>query len=241
MISSERVGLYSSVTLAILTIITLGFAMTAVPISGAFCPADCVEYPYLDTLEQFPGDFIWMYFAMFMIIAYMVFMISLHYFAKPEKKIFGLIGLCFTILSAGILVTAYFIQSSVVPASLMNGEHTGIPLIIQYNPHGIFIALEELGHILMAFSFLFIAFIFPEKVGLQKWIKWIFIIAFILSVISFVIVSIQHGIVRKDRFEVYIISIDWLVLIINGILMSIVYKKLLNNDRDAVDRTTSSM
>ncbi|MCF7885815.1 MAG: hypothetical protein K9M80_04900 [Candidatus Marinimicrobia bacterium] len=241
MISSERVGLYSSVTLVLLTIITLGFALTAVPISGAFCSADCVEYPYLDTLEQFPGDFIWMYFAMFMLIAYMVFMVSLHDYATTKKKIFGKISLCFTVLSVGILLLAYFIQSSVIPASLMNGEQAGIPLIIQYNPHGIFIALEELGHIMMSFSFLFIAFIFKADTGIQKYIKWIFIIAFILVVLSFVIVSINHGIVRKDRFEVYIISIDWLVLIINGILMSIVYKKLLNNDRDTVARTSGSV
>lgn len=222
--NSKRVGLYSSVILVLLTIVTLGFAMTAVPISGAFCPEDCVEYPYLDTLQQFPGDFIWMYFGMFLMIAYLVFMVSLHYTASNQRRLFSLISLGFVLTSVGVLLTAYYIQSMVVPASLLNGEYEGLPIIIQYNPHGIFIALEELGYILMSFSFLFMAFIFGKENGLKKTVKWIFIISFILSVLAFVIISIEHGIVRKDRFEVYIISINWLVLIINGILMSIVYK-----------------
>ena len=29
--------------------------MAAVPIPGAFCPEDCVDYPYLEPLQQFSG------------------------------------------------------------------------------------------------------------------------------------------------------------------------------------------
>ena len=61
--NSYRFGYYSAILTTIITIVTFGFAMAAIPISGANCPGDCVEYPYLDTLAQFPRDFLWMPFA----------------------------------------------------------------------------------------------------------------------------------------------------------------------------------
>lgn len=34
------------------------YSVTAIPISAANCPADCVGYPYLDTVPQYPRDFL---------------------------------------------------------------------------------------------------------------------------------------------------------------------------------------
>ncbi len=46
------VGFYSSVLLAVIALITFGFAITAVPVSGANCLEGCFDYPYLDTLSK---------------------------------------------------------------------------------------------------------------------------------------------------------------------------------------------
>jgi hypothetical protein len=226
-----RVGYYSSLLLAVITLITFGFAITAVPVSGAFCPENCVDYPYLDTLKQFPKDFIWMYLAVVLNLVYVVYMISIHFYASEEKKIFSQIGLIISIMSALILIVNYFIQSSVIPASLKSGETEGIPLLIQYNSHGLFIAMEELGFILASLSFLFMAIVFGNENRLVFSIKWIFLIAFVLTVLSFVYVSFRHGIVRDDYFEITVISIVWLVFIINGILASIVFRRLMNRSQ----------
>jgi hypothetical protein len=133
--------------------------------------------------------------------------------------------LIFTIISAVILLTDYFIQIAVVPVSLMNNETAGMTLITQYNPHGLFIALEELGYLIMSFSFFFIALIFNKTGRLESSIKWIFISAFVLTIVSLIMISIQYGLDRKDRFEIVSLSIAWLVLIVNGILLSIYFKK----------------
>lgn len=226
----NRIGFYSSIFLAAITLITLGFAATAIPISGVNCHSDCIEYPYLDTLSQFPKDYLWMFLATILILTYMIFVVSIHYFALKKNKIFSHISLTFAIISSVVLLSCYFIQFSVIPASLMNGETEGIALLTQYNPHGVFIALEELGYLMMSFSFLFIAPVFTNKNGIENSIRWIFIIAFILTIIAFVLVTIQHGIVREDRFEVPALIIDWLVLMTNGILASIVFKRALKTN-----------
>lgn len=226
-ITSLQVGFYSAILMVIITLITFGFAMMAVPISGANCPADCITYPYLDTLSQFPKDYLWMYPAIILILIYVVLMTAIHAYAGRGKKIFSQIGLCFAVITAAILLIDYFVQFSVIPVSLANGETEGIALLTQYNPHGIFIALEELGYLIMAISFLFIAPVFANRGRIETAVQWIFIISFVLVSLSLAVISFSYGLERLDRFEVFVISIDWLALIVNGILLSIIFRRQL--------------
>lgn len=226
----NRIGYFSSFFLSGITFVTFGLAITAVPISGVFCVENCIEYPYLDALSHFPKDYYWMFFAIVLIMTYLVFNVAVHSYASIQDKIFSRIGLAFAILSSNVLLLCYFIQFTVIPTSLAQGETEGIALITQYNPHGIFIALEELGYILMSFSFLFIAFVFSGKDLIQRFIRWIFISAFILTIISLSWIVIQFGLLRDYRFEIIVISIDWLVLMINGILTGIVFKRALKKE-----------
>jgi hypothetical protein len=152
-------------------------------------------------------------------------MVSLHANTQEHKKIFSQIGLAFALMAGMILLVDYFVQFAVIPVSLMNGEHEGIALLTQYNPHGIFIVLEELGYLLMSLSFVFFAPMFGGKTRLEASIKWIFIAGFFLTLVSLAMVSFTYGINREYRFEVAVISITWLVLLINGFLIGMLFKK----------------
>ena len=222
-----KFGFYSSLSLTILTIITWGFAMIAVPPAGPYCPGDCMSYPFSEILSYYPRDYLWMYLAIFQLFAYLLFIISNHFIAPIEKKLFSFISVAFALISAIVLLIAYFVQFSVVPMSMMKGETDGIALITQYNGHGIFIAMEDLGYITMSISFLFLAFIFSMKNRLEKVIRLILIIAFLFTVLSFIFYSIKFGIDRSYRFEVATITINWLATITTGILISIFIKKRL--------------
>ena len=216
-----KFGLYSSLSLVIMTIITWSFAMIAVPPAGPYCPGDCMSYPFLDILSYYPRDYYWMYLAVFQLFAYLLFVVSIHFIASIEKKLFSFVSVAFSLISSIVLLIAYFVQFSVVPMSMMKGETDGIALITQYNGHGIFIAMEDLGYIAMSISFLFLAFIFSMKNRLEKSIRLILIMAFLFTVVSFIYYSIEFGIDRSYRFEVATITINWLVTITAGILISI--------------------
>ena len=206
--------------------------MAAIPIAGANCLEGCIVYPYLDTVSQFPRDYLWMYLATILILSYVILMVSIHSYASQQKKIFSQIGLSFSIIAALILLGDYFIQFSVIPVSLMSGETEGITLLTQYNPHGIFIALEELGYLMISLSFLFIAPVFANKNRLEAAVRWIFSISFVLVIVSLILTSINYGLNRQDRFEVTVISINWLVLIINGVLLGIVFRRQLKSEQE---------
>lgn len=223
----NRFGYYSALLTTVITIVTFGFAMIAVPISGANCPQDCVEYPYLDTAAQYPRDFLWMPLAIVLVLAYVTLVVSIHHYAPAQKKIFSQVGLSLALLAAGILALDYYVQFSVVPMSLKNDETAGLAMLIQYNPHGVFLALEELGYLVMSLSFLFLAPVFANQGRLESAVQWVFVIAFVLAIVSLVVISIAYGLERLDRFEVIVLSVDWLVLIVNGILLSRIFKRRL--------------
>ncbi|MFO7634036.1 MAG: hypothetical protein R6W76_15935, partial [Caldilinea sp.] len=126
----NRFGYYSALFTALLTIASFGFALYAVPISGANCPGNCAEYPYLDTVARFPRDFMWMPLAILLVLAYVTLMVSIHIYAPGSKKIFSQAGLSFALMSATILSSAYFIQFSVIPISLMKGQTEGLAALI---------------------------------------------------------------------------------------------------------------
>ena len=204
---------------------TFGIAICTPPISGPFAAELSTWYPFTDTADRFPRDFFWMYPAMALHALYCILVACIHENTGRDKRLFSRIGTVFSAVAASILIVDYFVQITVVQPSLLNGEFDGIGLLSQYNPHGIFIALEEIGFIFMSLSFLALAPVFFRKEGSPRAIGWVLGIAFVLALASLIGISLGFGLRREYRFEVAIISINWLTLIIFGVLISIQFKK----------------
>lgn len=224
-----KFGLYSCLSLVIITIVTWVFGMKAVPPAGPYCPGDCMSYPFKDILLYFPRDYIWMYLAIFQVFSYVIFIVSNHFITQNENKLFSFLSIAFATITATVLLVTYFVQFSVVPLSMMKGETEGIALLTQYNEHGIFIAMEELAYITMSISFLFLAFIFSNETRIEKTIRLILILGFILMLFSFIFYTFKYGLDRSYRFEVAAISVNWITTITIGILISILIVKRLKN------------
>ena len=228
----SKVGFYAAVLTTLLTFITWGIAIATPPLGGPYCSGGCYTYPYADIASRFPRDYIWMYFAILLSLVFYILMISIHYFAPNDKKIFSHIGLSFALISTATLVIDYFLQVSVIQPSLLLRETDGIALLSQFNGHGVFIVLEEIGFFIMSLSMLCMAPVFIGKTKAEKAIRWSFVFCFALNVISFVLYSIFYGVLREYRFEVATISINWLTLIVSGILLSIVFRRTLVESSD---------
>ena len=220
-----RFGYYISIFTAVITIITFGIAICTPPLSGPFCKSDCFEYPYHEIISRFPRDYFWMFPAIILSFSYMVMMISVHKTVPPERSVFSLAGVAFAVISTLILSVDYFVQVSFIQPSLLAGETEGIAMLSQFNPHGLFIILEELGFITMNISFLFLTPALSRSTRLEKSLRLTFIIGFILMILSFAAVVLINGINREYRFEVIIISITWIELVIGSILFSRYFKK----------------
>jgi hypothetical protein len=219
------IGFCTSLFVAISTIITFGFAMIAIPPAGPYCPSNCMDYPFLNLLKYYPRDYLWMYCAIFQLIGYLILTVVILFHTDNLKKFYGFLGFSFAGMAVLILMADYFVQFAVVPISVRNNELEGIAILTQYNGHGIFIALEELGYSLMSLSMLFISLVFSIKNKLEKSIRLFFMLSFLGMLFSFTFYVIKYGIDRSYLYEVAAITINFLVLIINGILLSIYFLK----------------
>jgi hypothetical protein len=218
-----RFSFYTALGTTFLTILTFVIAILTPPLSGPFCQSGCYQYPYLDIASRFPRDYYWMYPATILTLAYIALVSCIFYQVPSGKKVFGLIGLSFSLMASLILSIDYFVQITVIQPSLLQGETDGIAIFTQYNPHGLFIALEELGYLLMSLSFACLAPVFSKDSLLEKSIRRIFLAGFFVTLLALGMISILYGIHREYRFEVAVITIDWLVLFINGILLTILF------------------
>jgi hypothetical protein len=227
--NSAKIGFYASVLVALLTAITFLTAILTPPLSGPLCSASCFSYPFSDIASRFPRDYYWMYPAMLLFGAYIVLMVSIHALAPQNKKIFSQIGLIFATIASAVLIVDFFLQITVIQPSLINGEMEGIAMLTQFNSHGIFIALEELGYILVSIASLFMAIVFSGST-LAKSIRFTYFSMFFLTILAFGIISFQYGISREYVFEIAAITINWLGIIISSILLAFFFKRSIADE-----------
>ena len=192
-----------------------------------------MTYPYADVAAFVPRDYIWMYPATLMVCLFLVLMACIHSYAADSRKLYSQIGLCFAVISAAVLAIDYYIQLAMVQPSLLKGELEGLVLISQYNPHGIFIALEELGYLMMSLAFLFMGLVFVGRSKLERSICWLLIGSGVLALVAYVVMSLIYGKDLEYRFEITVITINWLVLIVAGVLLSFLFKRATKGVGDA--------
>jgi hypothetical protein len=217
-------GVWIGLATAAVTVVTWVLAMTALP--------DVVPYPFTSQpiVDQWPGDYLWMYPAMVVVVLFVALLVAIHESALAARKTLSLVALCVGVIAAAVLLITYYIQVTVMQPSLEKGQLDGWAMLTMYNPNGVFLALEELGYLLMSLAFLCLAPVFVGASGLERSLRWLFVASFVLSIGSFAVVFAVRGIDRGATFEIIVISIVWLTLIVGGILTALVFRRAMRGD-----------
>jgi hypothetical protein len=223
--TASRLGFWFAILMAVVTTAALACAVTTLPMSGPFCQSGCVTYPYEAVAAFVPHDYIWMYPAIFMAPIFVMLLICIHNDAPDDKKIFSQSGLAFALIYAVAMSINYFIQIEVMQPSILKGEMEGLVLFSQYNPHGIFIALEDLGYLMMSLAFFCIAWVFARGNKLGSALRNLLTASPLLAFAVYIVLSLIYGKNIEYRFEVFIITFNWITLIIAAVLLSIYFKR----------------
>ena len=104
---------------------------------------------------------------------FVVLMVSLHYYASPDKKIWSHLGIAFALIYAALASINYILQLTVVRLSIVNKETDGLAMFVMGNSHSIFWALAS-AYVFMNLAMLFVAPVFHGG-RLERWIRWLFI------------------------------------------------------------------
>lgn len=219
----ERFDVIVAAVTAVATSVSFILAILTPPKGGPFCTAGCVEYPYTDIAAYIPRDFLWMYPALLPAPLFVILLSGVHEGAALDRKPFGRAAVAFGAMAATILTAVYFIQLRYVQPAVLRGELEGMAPWTQYNPHGVFIVLEEAGYLLIGLAFLLAGLALSTDSRVLRAVRTIFFLGFASVVTTFVALSAVYGFQVEYRFEVAVISIDWTVLIAAGALLAIAY------------------
>lgn len=223
--ADSRFGLWAALGNAAATLVTFGIAIATPPLSGPWCRQDCFSYPYLDIAARFPRDYLWMVSALPTTLLDVAFILALQARARPERRLIGKFGVVLCAMAALTILGDYVLQLAVIQPSLLAGEVDGVSLLTQYNPHGIFIALEELGYLLMSGSLACMALTLPGATGLERVVRWLFGCGFIASLAALGYCVLRYGHRRAYIFESAVISIAWLTVIPGALMMAVVFRR----------------
>ena len=222
----RRMPFWAAVSTSALAVVSFGVAVTTPPRSGPFAASGtAISHPYSDAARFVPRDFIWMYLALLMMLAYLVLSACLRESAAGGRGAAGTLGLSLAVSSFVVIAADYFIQLQTVQPALVRGEGADVVALTQYNPHGVFIALENLGFLAMALSFGAFALALGTSSRLERATRWLLFGASTLAVVSFVGMSIYFGTNLDYLFEVTVITIDWFTLASAGAMLAVVFAR----------------
>jgi hypothetical protein len=218
-----------------MAVVSLAMAVTTLPRSGPYCQNGCVGYPYTDAAAFVPRDYLWMYPALVLTLLAMVLVECIHDLIVPSRVLLSRIGVAFTIMGVAILVVDYASQLTFLQPALLLGETEGLSPWSQYNPHGIFIALENVGYVLLNLAFLFLGVAMlglPSR--LWRAAGWVFAGGGGLTLALLVLYSLIYRVRLDYRFEVAAICITWLVLTVAPVLIIAFFRTEPVNEQRAV-------
>lgn len=223
--TSAGIGFPVAVVMAGIAALAFGLGIATPPRSGAFCTGACIAYPYSSAGQFFPRDYFWMVPGILLTPLFTILIACLHFCVASRAKPLSLIALCFSSISTAIITTDYLVQILVVQPSLQHRELDGIALLTQYNPRGLFIAFEDLGYLMLAVAFLFAGAAMPRSIRPGVSLRWTLVGASLLAFAAFLGLGWRNGTEMGLPFELAIISIDWIALVVVGILLSLFFRR----------------
>lgn len=220
-----RFGFWAALAAGTLTLLAFAVAIATPPLSGPLCTAGCYSYPYLDVAARYPRDYYWMPPALGATFSFVAFAIAVAARAKPEHALLARFGVALAQMAALTIAGDYFVQLAVIQPSLLAHEADGISLFTQYNPHGLFIALEELGYFLLSTSLACLGASLPGRSGVERVAGRLFVGAWLVCVVAFLWFLTRYGHERAYLLEIAVISIAWVSLVPGAFMMAAVFRR----------------
>jgi len=222
---ASTLGFWAAVATAASATVALGLGVTTPPRSGPNCSSDCITAPYTDAAAFVPRDYLWVYAASVMVLLFAILVAGVHHAVAETRRVFSQVALSFAVIAAAAAILDYTVQLSVLQPALLKGELDGLSLWSMYNPHGVFIALENAAYLLMAVSFVFLAAALPPVRGAVRAARIVLVAAGAIVVLSSVLLAVRYGQDLDYRVEVLAIGVDWLALIVAGALLAVGFRK----------------
>jgi hypothetical protein len=169
---ASRLGCAAGLLLSLMAALGFLLGIFTPPRSGVWCLADCTAYPYGDAGRFFPRDYWWMLPAVILPPLLLTLAVCVHFSIPQRRRLWTLLGICFATAATTLVALDYSIQVLAVQPSLTQHETDGLAMLTQYNPHGLFLVLEDLGYLLLAKAILLMGMAIPPGPSPARSLRW---------------------------------------------------------------------
>ena len=189
----------------------------------------------------FPSAITLSFIASFLLApSFVALMLSIHYYAPPEKKIWSHLGLVFAIMYAVMCTINYFVQLAVVAGNPLQVSADALALFT-FMPGSAMFVVDMLGYSFMCLATLAVA---PVFVGgrLERWLKGLFIAHGLLFAPTLIMTVIFPALSSGQRASA---SVDIGALVLLGwcaiflplpLLLAVMFGKLGRQETHAYER-----
>lgn len=217
----RRASVVVAATTAVTAAVALVLAVSTPARAGVFCTAGCVGYPYIGVAAFVPRDYVWMYPGLLVALLFVALAVCLQFWVASARRLPAAIGAGAAVIGATVLVLDYAVQLMVLQPALLVGEADGLSLWSQYDPHGVFIALENLGYALFGVAFVLLGAGLTGLTGaVVRAVRAAFVAGGVLILAALAVLAAAYREGLDVRFEVAGLSLSWLVLVVAGALLT---------------------
>ena len=140
------------------------------------------------------------------------------------RRLLAALAVVLAVIGASVLVVDYGIELMVVQPALLAGEVDGLSLWSPYDPHGVFIALENLGYAAFGAAFVLLGAALAGRSGaVLRAVRATFTAGGTLILVALVALAGVYRAGLDYRFEVAGLSLAWLVLVVTGTLLAVMF------------------
>jgi len=227
-VSASRLGLWVAPATAAVSAISLAVSVSTPPHAGPWCNDGCLAYPYTDAAAYVPRDYLWIYPQVLLVLLFLLLAACLLHWVPPRRRLSATIAVCFAVIGATVLVTDYGTQLTVLQPALLTGQTEGLSALTMNNPGGVFIALENVGYAVFGVAFVFLGgALAGGSSRLERAVRWVFTVGGALILAALVLSAAIYRAELYYWFELMSMSITWLVLIVSGTLLTMVFGRAL--------------
>jgi len=158
--------------------------------------------------------------SLFLAPSFVVMMVSVHYAAPDEKKIWSHIGITLAVLYAALISIVYVTWLFVVEPHVLRGEANQVALLL-FAPGSFLQMVDGLGYTFMGVALFFAAPVFAGK-RLDNWIRWLCLLSgpgALMVFLSYVLYIIPLGLA------------EWVITPALAILLAVYFRKAGNTAR----------
>jgi len=134
---------------------------------------------------------------------------------SADRRIFGRVSGELASGYVAVILVAYLTQILAVTPSVRSGHADSVAFYTQYNPNGMFLALESVGYLLLSTSLLFLGLALSRTTRTEEYLRGLFVIAFLASVVTGLTVTLTGS--ALVILEIGLITILTLTLILAGL------------------------